>query len=88
MIRKNSTHRKIDQLSSSQRRYLRKLEARKHNEEYVPFTLDPGEYTWDKSHKKCRGTGILGTTLKTDKSGEKPILCGCVRRRKHEAKDS
>ena len=83
MIRQNETKKKIKNLDSRTRRYLRKLEAKKHNEEYVPYSLSPKEYVWDTNCKKCLGRGHIGETLKTsaDKDG-KLVLCSCCMTKK------
>jgi len=62
--------------NGSQRRYLRKVEAQKHNTSYVRTSLDSNKFEWDRHCKKCYGTGILGKKLENNISV--PLLCKCV----------
>ena len=89
MIRKSETAKKIKNMTSKQRRWFRKLEIKKLNENpEVRFTLDPNKYEWKKSCKKCHGRGILGTTLKTNKQEKRAVLCYCVRLKKKEKENT
>jgi hypothetical protein len=80
MLKKSKVKEEIDSLSGSQKRLFKKLAAKKHNEEYIPFSLDSKKFTWKKNCTKgCYGRGYIGFTLATDKYPAMPIPCRCVR---------
>ena len=82
MIRKSDSKKKVEEgtKNSKIRRLLRKKEAEKHNKMYVPFSLDPNIYEWDKTHKKCLGRGYLGINVITKKF----IPCSCLKKKKEK----
>jgi len=78
----------IDMLVGGQRKEIpnslrKKLEAKKHNEEHVNYTLDPEYFNWDAKCKTCHGKGITAMNKLTNGV----IYCKCVRVTKVAIKD-
>lgn len=62
----------IDKKKPGWKKLLKKLNANKHNNDYVPFVVDPKKFVIEGC-KKCNGSGYTGY-----KNGN-PIVCSCVK---------